>query len=243
MNLVDVVVSQDDSIAKRINESEEELLEPVPLQFNYPDPNWQTPRNYHVTGYSPFSMGLATPIDTPEAPPDKNTSSEVQSTSRTCNNSGPKVMPHILDIALAFAGRRLKRKTAEVDGTEPPNHNVDGHFAKRHRPVHTDERNDAIAPPKSSGLPPRAPVRPRPSSLGLSPRAPMRPSSHVRNHEHADPLLHKSLVTPPCPILPEGEFDTPVEQRRYTHVSTKRLLKKMLTLVMLTYSSCCIYYA
>jgi hypothetical protein len=35
-------MSHDDSITKRMKGSEE-VLEPVPLQLNYPDPNWKTP--------------------------------------------------------------------------------------------------------------------------------------------------------------------------------------------------------
>ena len=229
----------------------EEVLEPEPLQFNYPDPNWETPRNFHVTGYSPFSMGLATPVDTPEAPNNTNkeeASSENPRSYRTIHNSGPTVLPHILDIALAFSGRRPARKIAEVDGTEPPGHNTDGRPKKRPNPLHSDVRLHATAQPTSSGLPPRAKAPPncsglprhakkqpsssgfpsrvpmRPSSSGLPPRATVRPSTHIRHHEHVDPLLHKSIVTPPCPILPEEEFDTPVEQRRYTHVSAPCLI-------------------
>ena len=36
--------------------------------------------------------------------------------------------------------------------------------------------------------------------------------------KYRDPLLHRSLVTPPCPILP-GQNETPSALRRYTHVS------------------------
>jgi hypothetical protein len=229
----------------------EEVLEPEPLQFNYPDPNWETPRNFHDIGYSPFSMGLATPVDTPEAPNNTNkeeASSENPRSSRTIHNSGPTVLPHILDIALAFSGRRPARKIAEVDGTEPPSHNTDGRPKKRPNPLHSDVRLHAIpqttssglptrakAPPNCSGLPPHAKKQPsssgfpsrvpmHPSSSGLPPRGTVGPSTHIRNHEHVDPLLHKSIVMPPCPILPEEEFDRPVEQRRYTHVSAPCLI-------------------
>jgi hypothetical protein len=55
----------------------------------------------------------------------------------------------------------------------------------------------------------------------LPPRALVRPSSsRLPRRDPSDPLFHKSLVTLPCPILPEEEVDTPVEQRRYNHVST-----------------------
>jgi hypothetical protein len=76
--------------------------------------------------------------------------------------------------------------------------------------------------PSSSGFPSRVPMHP--SSSGLPPRGTVGPSTHIRNHEHVDPLLHKSIVMPPCPILPEEEFDRPVEQRRYTHVSAPCLI-------------------
>ena len=36
--------------------------------------------------------------------------------------------------------------------------------------------------------------------------------------KYRDPLLHRSLVTPPCPIL-AAQNDTPSALRRYTHVS------------------------
>jgi hypothetical protein len=33
-----------------------------------------------------------------------------------------------------------------------------------------------------------------------------------------DPLLHRAIVTPPCPIRP-GQNETPKAARTYTHVS------------------------
>ena len=166
-------------------------------------------------------MGLATPVDTPEAPPDLNATSDMQRTYRTTHNEGPTVKPHILDIALAFSGRNRGRKIAEVDGTEPPDPK------KRKYPVNSNERHHPTAAHTSFGLPPRptaahtsfglpprptdahtsSGVPPRPTdghtSSGLPPRPVVKPTSRLRNHEDVDPLLHKSIVTPPCPILAE----------------------------------------
>jgi hypothetical protein len=65
------------------------------------------------------------------------------------------------------------------------------------------------------------------TSYGLPPRAQQKTSkqqsekkdSSKEKHER-DPLLHKALVTPPCPIQ-QYEYKTPEEDRHYTHVSAK----------------------
>ena len=77
-------------------------------------------------------------------------------------------------------------------------HKVDGLLHKTREQTKT-----RIAIPPQPPQAKRTQTRERPSSALLPP---------------CDPLLHPAMITPACPI-PEGQQQTPVELRPYTHVS------------------------
>ena len=107
---------------------------------------------------------------------------------------------------------------------------------------------DDIVPPQNNVAPPETnvehePVREQPirrhRNSGISPRPPV---THRKNQPPytektqapkkvqfsalltpRDHRLHRSIVTPPCPIN-IGEMQTPMEDKQYTHVSFLDLL-------------------
>ena len=70
-----------------------------------------------------------------------------------------------------------------------------------------EQTKTRIAIPPQPPQAKRTQTRERPSSALLPPR---------------DPLLHPAMITSPCPI-PEGQQQTLVELRSYTHVSEQNL--------------------
>ena len=56
----------------RRNKRSEVVLDPKPLQWVTPE----IPRNFYVTGYSPFTMGLDSDMYSPETNCDTNRSAE-----------------------------------------------------------------------------------------------------------------------------------------------------------------------
>ena len=136
-------------------------------------------------------------------------------------------------------GMRGRRKVAEIAAT----HNPDDEdpedrvvLPPKKRP-HNIEHVDLGTPPRSSSgfPPPRAPPQ---SSSGLPPRAPPRSNPKVTRRAPVDPLLHTSIVTPPCPILPEEEV-TPLEERCYSHVSGHETLSSICTSLEILYVLSC----
>ena len=87
-------------------------------------------------------------------------------------------------------------------------HKVDGLLHKT-----KEQTNTRMAIPTQPPQAKRTQTRERPSPSLLPPR---------------DPLLHLAMITPSCPI-PEGQQQTPVELRSYTHVSeTKNIYTRIL---------------
>ena len=210
-------------MAKRAN-STPVMLDPIPLQFARPSSTWSTPvlpRNFFVTGYSPETLDLETP-----SPPARPTES-APNNEQPVKNPGPTVPLRIQEVVCEFTGGvRRRRMVAEIAAThdpddEAPDDRTD--LPPKKRPHYVQHVDLGTPPRSSSDLPPRAPPR---TSSKNPPRAPV------------DPLLHTSIVTPPCPIQPEEDV-TPLEERCYSHVSTIQLFSYVcISLVILSVLSC-----
>ena len=118
----------------------------------------------------------------------------------------------------AIAGTQPPMKRAAVAGTQPPVNN--SAFTDM---LHQKKRHHEEGPcGNSNSLPPRPPPCP-PNRFGSEmPKRQKLPMEleWTAGYRH-DPLLHRSVVTPPCPIRP-GLNETPRTLRSYTHVSTKK---------------------
>lgn len=101
--------------------------------------------------------------------------------------------------------------------TNPSSSTEEPHPTDFKWPPHANQSSSAEEPqPTDFKWPPRANPS---SSTGLPPKGPKKYKSGMNKQQaKRDPLLHSSVITPPCPILP-GENQTPAAQRRYTHVS------------------------
>lgn len=192
------------------------MLDPIPIQIALPSSSWRTPelpRNFFVTGYSPETLDLETP--SPLARPTDSAPNNEQ----PVKDPGPTVTLRIQKMVRAFTGGvRGRRKVAEIAATHAPDDvpdeaNDDRAVLPPKKRPHNIQYDDP--PPGGVPNPPGAPPR---SSSGLPPRPRPRTNSKMPPRAPVDPLLHTSVVTPPCPILPEEEV-TPLEERCYSHVS------------------------
>ena len=102
--------------------------------------------------------------------------------------------------------------------TNPPRHRHNTGLPPRPPAAPQNRAQRPPAAPKN-----RAPSRPAASTSTLRP--PTVPRSKVNSRYKSssllpprDPQLHRSAITPPCPIQP-GELQTPSGERLYTHVS------------------------
>lgn len=141
------------------------------------------------------------------------------------------------------AGTAPSMKRATVEATEPPmkRAGVEGTAPPIKREFSTENPTmkraavGGMLPPKKRPnnvqngdpyvgkhtLPPGAPTREPENDESRFQKQPQVHEERIDSSRRAqrDPLLHRSVVTPPCPIR-SGQNETPKALRSYTHVST-----------------------
>ena len=210
---------QDDYFSDWKMDAMPDVIDAVPLQCT-PD----IPRNFFVTGYSPDPVGMepslsppnnclpaARSVGPPVPPRLERIVREVSGKSSQSKMHGsshrPKMIP---DIGALQPPSYMNFEEPDDSEVKMPTANK---TAGAHRPrvIHTigavrPPSNVKIYEPDVSEL--RMPPHAQQSvSYGLPPRAPPKTSKQQSKQKSSskeklerDPLLHKALVTPPCPI-------------------------------------------
>ena len=199
----------------------------------------EDPPNFYVTGYSPDPSSME-PSPQPPSSFVFSGSSILPKAGHTSKCVGPQVPPRIERIVREVSGMKSSRtKIPEIGALHPPYVDVDSAHAdtstlnmhKVPAACHTAGNTTNLRPkivPGVAGLHPPSRKQPGVGDHMLPPSPPSSTSKQqpVRNntskklsvHPKRDPLLHKSVVTPPCPIQPD-DCITPEENRKYIHVS------------------------
>ena len=232
---------QDDYFADWKMDATPDVIDAVPLQST-PD----IPRNFFVTGYSPDPVGMepslsplnnclptARSVGPPVPPRLERIVREVSGKSSQSKMHGishrPKMIPDIgalqptsymnfeepddsdvkVPTANKTAGAHRPRVVPGIGAVRPPsNMKIDQTDVSEIRmPPHTTRHAQQST---SYGLPPRAPPK--------TSKQQSKQESSSKDKLKRDPLLHKALVMPPCPIQ-HYEYKTPEQDRHYTHVS------------------------
>ena len=125
------------------------------------------------------------------------------------------MQPRYMDVIETF-GQQIRANdiAPPQNNVAPPGPNVE----------HKLVREQMIRRHRNSGIPPR----PTPTHQKDQPPYPEKTQATRKVQFSAllpprDPRLHRSIVTPPCPIN-IGEMQTPMEDKQYTHLSFLDLL-------------------
>lgn len=221
---IKIVFVQNEPSGKNIQE-EAVIQDAEPLKISFGDSTWRTPELtagfFGSTSRFKYSRSsLETP--TPEQPTVSYTE-KIQHVLQKVTGTQQAAMKHGAFTAMkkpplkraAVAGTQPPMKRATIAGTKPPlsNHELQDMLPPK---KHPHQEGSAAT---NNDLPPQQP----PSQQNKDGS-----EVHIRKKiglemewtagYKRDPLLHISVVTPPCPIRP-GLNETPQNLRTYSHVS------------------------